>query len=89
MVEAQCDEFRHLAHRLLRQETPHRLVDMPPGTLVVDDPAGVCDARLLRNGFSIRREEACDNPFWVLNDWELDSELARPMATAVPLLSSS
>jgi radical SAM protein with 4Fe4S-binding SPASM domain len=60
------------------------LVEMPPGELIVDDPAGVCDARLLRNGFSIRREEACDNPFWVLNDWELDSALARPMATAVP-----
>ncbi|MGB3409635.1 MAG: radical SAM protein [Microthrixaceae bacterium] len=65
------------------------LIDMPAGELVVDDPAGICDARLLRNGFSIRREEACDNPFWVLNDWELDSELARPMATAVPLLSGS
>lgn len=65
------------------------LIDMPAGELVVDDPAGICDVRLLRNGFSIRREEACDNPFWVLNDWELDSELARPMATAVPLLSGS
>ena len=62
-----------------------RLVDHGPGTLIVDDPAGVCDGRLLRNQFSIRRLEACDNPFWVLNDWELQSELMRPMATAVPL----
>lgn len=62
-----------------------RLSTFPPGRLVVDDPAGVCEARIVRNGFSIRREEACDNPFWVLNDWELASELARPMATAVPL----
>ena len=42
----------------------------------------------MRNYFSIRREEACDNPFWVLNDWELDSELRRPMATAVPFTST-
>ena len=64
------------------------LADYGPGELVVDDPAGICEARIVRNGFSIRREEACDNPFWVLNDWELDSVLARPMATAVPFLSS-
>lgn len=79
---------RATSHGSGSAEVP-RLVDLPPGELVVDDPAGVCDARLLRNGFSIRREEACDNPFWVLNDWELDSELARPMATAVPLLTTS
>ena len=65
------------------------LAEMPPGELVVDDPAGVCDTRLMRNGFSIRRAEACDNPFWVLNDWELDSQLARPMATAVPLFTTA
>ena len=64
------------------------LAEYGPGELVVDDPAGVCDVRIVRNGFSIRREEACDNPFWVLNDWELDSVLARPMATAVPFLTS-
>ncbi len=65
------------------------LSSFPTGHLVVDDPAGVCEARIVRNGFSIRREEACDNPFWVLNDWELASELARPMATAVPLASTA
>lgn len=59
-----------------------------PATMIVDDPAGVCDARLLRNHFSMRRLEACDNPFWVLNDWELRSDLMRPMATAVPVLQS-
>jgi radical SAM superfamily enzyme YgiQ (UPF0313 family) len=59
-----------------------------PGELVVDDPMGVCEARIVRNGFSIRREEACDNPFWVLADWELDSALARPMATSIPYLNS-
>ena len=63
-----------------------RLAQLGPGELIVDDPAGVCDARLLRNQFSIRRLEACDNPFWVLNDWELQSDLARPMATAVGVL---
>ena len=63
------------------------LGEYEPGRLIVDDPAGVCDARLLRNYFSIRRLEACDNPFWVLNDWELRSDLMRPMATAVPLLA--
>jgi len=64
------------------------LAEYPPGQLVVDDPAGVCDRQIMQNGFSMRREEACDNPFWVLNDWELDSALARPMATAVPYLAS-
>lgn len=65
-----------------------RLGEYPPGELVVDDPLGVCEARIVRNGFSIRREEACDNPFWVLADWELDSALARPMATSIPYLNS-
>ena len=68
--------------------TDVRLADLGPGELIVDDPAGVCDARLLRNQFSIRRLEACDNPFWVLNDWELQSDLARPMGTAIGVLSS-
>ena len=64
-----------------------RLADLGPGELIVDDPAGVCDARLLRNQFSIRRLEACDNPFWVLNDWELQSDLTRPMATSIGVLT--
>lgn len=64
-----------------------RLAEFGPAEVAVDDPIGVCEGRLVRNGFSIRREEACDNPFWVLNDWELDSVLARPMATAVPFMT--
>lgn len=68
---------------------PRALTSFGPSRLSVDDPVGVCEERLVRNGFSIRREEACDNPFWVLNDWELDSVLARPMAAAVPFLSKS
>ena len=67
--------------------TVRPLREYGPGELVVDDPVGVCEARIVRNGFSIRREEACDNPFWVLNDWELDSVLARPMATSIPYLN--
>lgn len=65
-----------------------RLEEFEPGRLEVDDPQGVCEARIVRNGFSIRRDEACDNPFWVLNDWELGSALARPMATSVPFTAS-
>lgn len=69
-------------------EPAPRLRSYGPSQLIVEDPAGVCDGRLLRNYFSMRRLEACDNPFWVLNDWELQSDLTRPMATAVPVLSS-
>lgn len=71
-----------------REGVERPLRDYGPGRLVVDDPMGVCEARIVRNGFSIRREEACDNPFWVLADWELDSALTRPMATSIPYLNS-
>lgn len=86
VVTLDHDYMAWVDHHRAGGRTP--LARFGPVDLAVDDPGGVCDDRLVRNGFSIRREEACDNPFWVLNDWELDSVLARPMATGVPFMGS-
>lgn len=54
-----------------------------PGSLTIRDPAGICRTAIGRNRFQSRRDQVAENLFWMVDHWELDSDVARPLAANV------
>lgn len=70
--------FRSLPHTGPAQVAP--LTSYGPGRLTVTDPDDVCGRLLRRNHFETRRDQVAENLFWMVDHWELASELERPLA---------
>lgn len=61
------------------------LLDLPPAVLEVRDPEGVCGRNRslhLREHPHPELDSVIWNDFWIVDDWELDSPLARPLVSS-------
>ena len=62
-----------------------QLTDLAPATLEVRDPQGVCGRNRslhLRQHPHPDQDSVIWNDFWIVDDWELDSDLNRPLVSA-------
>lgn len=72
--------YRNLPRPGLASPPPRPLASYGPGSLRITDPADICGTAIGRNVFESRRDQVAENLFWMVDHWELASEVARPLA---------